>query len=108
MKVFKIYLDARIKISFHRPWSSSSISASGLLLPHLYYIYLNTFLVSRLLCGVNSSSLCYLSSTLIQQQISASSTIFIFLLKFLLTKHGVYKIAYCLVILGYYKDLEVV
>ena len=26
----------------------------------LYYIYLNTYLVSRLLCGVVSSSLCYL------------------------------------------------
>ena len=43
-----------------------------------YYIYLNTYLASRLLCGVGSSSLCYhilrrpyqdfVSSTLIQQQ----------------------------------------
>ena len=28
------YFDARIKISFHRPWSSSSFSASGSLLQH--------------------------------------------------------------------------
>ena len=41
-----------------RPWSVSRICASGLLLRHLYYIYLNTNLVSRLLC-----SLCYHTST---------------------------------------------
>ena len=30
-------LDARIKISFHRPWSSSSFSASGFLLLHMIF-----------------------------------------------------------------------
>ena len=45
-----------------RPWSSNSICASGLLLPHLYQICLNTYLVSRLLRGVVSSSL-FLSYT---------------------------------------------
>ena len=31
------YMDARIKISFHWPWSSSSISASGFLLLHIIF-----------------------------------------------------------------------
>ena len=30
--VFIVYLDARIKLSFHRPWSSSSICGCGFLL----------------------------------------------------------------------------
>ena len=70
------YFDARIKLSFHRPWSSSSFSASGLLLRHV--LYTHTYLVSRLLRGVVPSSLCYhilwrpyqalVLSTLIQQQ----------------------------------------
>ena len=33
---FIAYFDARIKISFHRPWSSSSICVSGLPLRHVY------------------------------------------------------------------------
>ena len=40
-----VYLDARINISFDRPWSSSSICASGLILRHVNRL-------TRILCGI--------------------------------------------------------